>query len=313
MTMKSAIPALFLLTLLAASCAPVSSAPTTNSKDKLAAILARGTLVIATDADYPPQSKLIKGSLPSQNTKCTPTQYTADQMEGFDVDVAKEIAQNLSVEPCFVTPPWSQIIAGNWQDNWDIHVGSAAITFERMKALYFSQPYYATPTVVLVHKDNTSIKTVSDLSGKRVGICAGCITEPYLKNELKLPGQEIQYLIQNARVIAYENEAPAINDLAEGNGLILDGVLTLLPVARASIENGLPLRMLDAPLFFAYASVTVDRISSRNPARLLEEISRIVMDLHKSGTLKELSIQYMGSDLTQEAAAFDLSKIDQKP
>jgi polar amino acid transport system substrate-binding protein len=131
--------------------------------------------------------------------------------------------------------------------------------------------------------------------------------------ELKLPGQDIQYLIQNAKVIAYENEAPALNDLSGGDGAVLDGVLTLLPVARAAIDEGKPLRMLDEPVFFAYASVTVDRTNSRDPARLLEELNRIIRELHKSGKLKELSIQYLGSDLTQEAAKFDLDKIDQKP
>ena len=310
--MKFFILAMLLASLLIA-CGPaaVTSAPV--SDDKLAEILARGTLVIATDEDYAPQSKLIESSAPAAGTKCAPTQYTANQFTGFDVATAVTIADELGVEACFVTPPWSQLIAGNWQNNWDVHVGSVAITFARMESLYFSQPYYATPTVALVHVDNTSIEKIEDLSGKRIGVCAGCNIEAYLNMDLKMPGQEIQYRIQNAKISAYENEPPALDDLAQGDGVILDSVLTLLPVARSAIESGKPFKMLDEPIIFAYAAITLDRINNRSPERLLAEITRIVQEMHSDGRLKNMSMQYIGIDLTQEAAAFDLSKIEQLP
>jgi polar amino acid transport system substrate-binding protein len=310
--MKKFIFAMLLISLLTA-CIPAAATPAPVSDDKLAEILARGTLVIATDADYAPQSKLIENSAPAAGTKCAPTQYTASQFTGFDVGTAVIIANELGVEPCFVTPPWSQLIAGNWQNNWDVHVGSVAITFGRMESLYFSQPYYATPTVALVHVDNISINKIEDLSGKRIGVCAGCNIESYLNMDLKMPGQEIQYRIQNAKITAYENEPPALDDLALGDGVILDSVLTLLPVARSAVESGKPFRMLDDPIIFAYASVTLDRINTRDPERLLMEITRIIQEMHSEGRLKDMSMKYIGIDLTQEAAAFDLSKIEQIP
>jgi polar amino acid transport system substrate-binding protein len=309
--MRKKLFAMFLACLLAA-CAPAAT-PAPVFDDKLAEILARGTLVIATDETYAPQSKLIENSVPTADTKCAPTQYTANQFTGFDVDVAVAVAQELGVEPCFVTPPWSQLIAGNWQNNWDVHVGSVAITYERMKSLYFSQPYYATPTVALVHVDNVSINGLEDLSGRRIGVCAGCNIESYLNMNLKMPGQEIQYRIKNADIVAYENEAPALDDLAEGDGVVLDSVLTLLPVARDAVKSGRPFRMLEEPIIFAYASITLDRINSRSPERLLAEITRIVQKMHGDGRLKIISMDHIGIDLTQEAAAFDISKIEQIP
>lgn len=67
----------------------------------------RGTLVVATDPAYPPQSELKPGATCAVNTKCAPTEYTANEFTGFDVDMAVEIARWLGVEPCFVTPPWT--------------------------------------------------------------------------------------------------------------------------------------------------------------------------------------------------------------
>jgi polar amino acid transport system substrate-binding protein len=298
---------------LLASCAAPGAEPDSQPRDKLAEIVARGTLIIATDADYAPQSRLLKDVSLLEDTKCESTQYTANQFEGFDVAVAVEIARSLGVEPCFVTPPWSQLVAGNWGDNWDIHVGSMAITFERMKVLYFSQPYYATPTVILVHEENSTFQKAEDLSGRRIGVCAGCTFEDYLKGALTMPGVEIEYRIRDAQIVAYENEEPAIEDLMLGDGTQLDAVITLLPIARQALDSGKPVKMVDEPLLFTYASVVLDRSSVRDVARLWGEINLILSGLHENGTLTQFSRKHQGQDLTREAARFDLSALEQFP
>jgi polar amino acid transport system substrate-binding protein len=311
--MKQNIVVLIATGLILTSCLPSNTTADITPEDKLAEVQARDTLIIATDTDYVPQSKLLTDVLPNPDTKCAPSQYTANQFTGFDAEAAVEIARRLGVEACFVTPPWSQLVAGNWGDNWDIHVGSVAITYERMKVLYFSQPYYATPTVILVHKENSTFNRPEDLSGKRIGICAGCTFEEYLQGTLQIPGQKIEYRIRNPQIIAYENEDPAIDSLALGDGDKLDAVITILPKALAAIHAGKPVRMLDGHLLFAYASVTLDRSSGRDSIRLLNEITRIIQEMHRDGTLKKTSVEYQGLDLTQEASQFDLTSIKQAP
>lgn len=113
--------------------------------------------------------------------------------------------------------------------------------------------------------------------------------------------------------MAYENEEPAIDDLSLGDGVELDAVMTILPKASAAINAGKPVRMLEEAVLFGYASVSLDRSSNRDSARLLAQINHIIDDMHSSGRLKELSLQYQGIDLTQEAAQFDISSIDQIP
>lgn len=299
--------------MVLAGCVSAAAIPDASPKDKLAEIQARGTLVIATDAAYQPQSWFIVDSERQVNSNCEPTQYTANQFEGFDVRVAKQVADQLGVEACFVTPPWSQLVVGKWGDNWDIHAGSVAITLERMKSLFFSQPYYATPTVLLVHQDNTSYMEHEDLSGKRIGICAGCTFEAYLNGTLEIPGQQVEYHIQNAQVIAYASEDPAIQALSLGDGAEVDAVMTILPKAGAALASGAPVRILDSPVLFAYASLTFDNASQRDQRRLFTEINNIINDMHRSGKLQALSLQYQGVDLTQEAALYDISGLNQFP
>src|SRR4029077_12327185 len=72
-------------------------------------------LVGSTDPNYPPQSFLKPDG----------------SFEGFDIDVATEIAKRLGVEVKFETPGWDTITAGSWGGRWDISVGSVAITVPR--------------------------------------------------------------------------------------------------------------------------------------------------------------------------------------
>jgi len=289
--------------------APASAVP----NDKLAQIMARGTLVVATDSDYPPNSEFIPGAVRIAGTKCTKNEYTANQFTGYNTAVAVEIARRLGVEPCFVTPTRTEIISGSWSDRWDIHIGSMAITPERMKVMYFTQPYYAGPVSLFVNRNNTAYKNPADLSGRKVGVCAGCILERYLQGTLDLPGQKIHFMIENATIVAYENEAVALSDLALGDGVKLDGVLTNQPLGEDSMKNGMAIRQLGSPVFYDYDGAAVDRKSSRDPVPFVRNVTGIIQDMNQDGTLLRYSQHYYGRDLVAKTVQFNTSALGYTP
>ena len=120
--------------------------PTT---DKLAQVKSRGTLVLWTDPDYAPQSMSVEGATRAASTKCGLNQLTAPEMTGYDAETGKLVAAALGVEPCFIVTPFDVMIAGSWGDRYDVAWGSGAITVDRMKRLYVTQPYYSTPASFL--------------------------------------------------------------------------------------------------------------------------------------------------------------------
>lgn len=301
---------MIIASMLLTACGPKSPA---QASDKLGEITARGTLVISTDPAYPPQSQLVEGAKRAATTKCTSDQHTASELSGFDIDVAVEIAKRLGVEPCFFTPDWTLIIGGNWADRWDISVGSMTITPERMQKLYFSQPYYTTPAAFFVYKDNTTFTKPEDLSGKKIGACTGCTYDSYLAGTLKIPGEDIKLVVQNAKFTGYETDINALQDLALGDGVRLDAVLTAQPTGLGAIKDGLPLKQLGDVVFFEYLAAAIDKASSKDPVPFVKKVTEIIQQMHSDGTLLKLSQKYYGTDLTTAASKFDINALNQFP
>lgn len=306
-----------LLAILLAACtvpaaAPVGDPPAASepAADLLAQIRERGKLIISTDPAYPPQSELVANVEPPAETRCTGDERPANQFTGFDIDTATEIARQLGVEACFVTPDWTLITAGGWAGRWDLSVGSMTITPERMQNLSFTQPYYTTPAAFFVHQDNSTFAQPADLAGAAIGVCAGCTYEAYLDGSLAIPGETIDFVVANAAVSGYETDVPALEDLALGDGVRLAAVLTALPTGLGYIADGGPLKQLGEPVYFEYLAAAIDKSAPQDTATLRAAVTAAIQALHAEGTLAKLSEKYYGTDLTGAAATFDLSQLD---
>jgi polar amino acid transport system substrate-binding protein len=301
-----------LLLLLSACTGGIAAAPTVTS-DKLSEIMERGRLIIASETAYPPQSELLPDAQRAENTTCASNEYTANQLRGFDIEVAVEIAQRLGVEPCFVAPTWVQVTSGGWGDRWDISVGSMVITPERMEVLYFTQPYVTGAAVLFVHKDNRTFTQASDLSGKKIGVCAGCAYEFYLEGSLLIPGRKIDYVIKDATIVGYDTDTSALEDLAIGDGVRLDAVLTDPDTGQNAIRKGLPLKQLGEPVYYDYVAAAIDKKSGRDPVPFVRQVTKVIQQMHQDGTLRALSQKYYAGDFATAASEFDINALGQLP
>ena len=93
---------------------------------------------------------------------------------GFDIDVAKYVAEKLGVGEKsikFVPTLSANREAFIQQGKVDMVIASYSITDERKKVISFAGPYYIAGQDILVKAGDSSIKTVDDLVGKKV--CSG--------------------------------------------------------------------------------------------------------------------------------------------
>ncbi len=206
------------------------------STDKLAQIVARGTLIGFFEPDYAPQSLAVAGAVRPDRHEVQ--RRAADGRRGHGLrhrDRRSSSPQELGVEPCFVSPPWTEVTSGNWGDRWDIAYGSGAITADRMERLYMTQPYYATANRYFVQKDS-AFQRPSDLDGKKIGACVSCSQEAYLQGRAGAPGHRCRRRRRRARrSSSSRSRAQASPQLEKGT---VDAFLAADPVGQAHHRGG---------------------------------------------------------------------------
>ena len=254
-------------------------------KSALEEIYAAKTIVVSTDANYAPQSFL--------NDK--------GELEGFDVSVAKEVAKRLDVKVKFITPDWDLITAGKWGKRWDISIGSMTPTKERKNALLFTLPYYSSPAQFAIHKDNTDIKTLADLAGKRIGIAGETTNERYLQRDLSIEDVKIVYQDwKPGKLQTYPTDANHIEDLSLGDGLRLDAIFsskqTIAEAIRSGCGKGCPMKMIGEPPYYEPLSFALDK-SRANSQTLVDKLNEVIKSMNEDGTLVKLSEKFYGTNL----------------
>ena len=297
------------LALVATACSGQASQPPSvdPATDKLAQIRTRGTLVLPIDPAYPPASFIVAGAKRAVDTRCSPDQLTAAEVDGYDVATGGLVADALGVEPCMVTPTWTEVLSGTWGDRWDVAFVSIGITRQRMDALVFTRPYYGTPERFFVAA-GSGIQRMEALSGLRIGVCTGCFADLYLQKRLDLPGGDVEYLVDDAEIVGYAVERSGLQDVADGK---LDAFLCQETAGQQAIDEGLGLRPIEPEAYTAFPAGALDRGSHLAIGPLLDELNRILTAALDDGRLSQLATTYFDHDYAALAAAFDPASIDQ--
>ena len=258
----------------------VSATGTAMAGEVLDRIREEGVLRVSTDPAYPPQS----------------SQTPDGSFEGFDIDVATELAARMGVEIEFVTPAWEIITAGNWGGRWDVSVGSMTPTAQRAEVLDFPAIYYYTPAAFVVHADS-AVESVEELNGTAIGTCGGCTYDNYLNHNLEIDAQDVppfEYLVEPGEIRTYETDTNVFDDLRLGDGVRLDAGISALPTIQAAIDAGYPLRVVGEPVFYEPLSVATDK----GDAELNAEVARIIEEMRADGTLTGFSEAWYGVDIS---------------
>ena len=246
----------------------------------LAKVLAAKKLVVSTDANYAPQS----------------VQKPDGTYEGFDIDVATEIAKRLGVTVEFVTPGWDVITAGSWSGRWDVSVGSMTITVPRQGVFEFSPPYYYTPAQMTA-TTASGITSLDGLAGKTVCVGSATTYEDWLKGQLQsVSTGAVATAPAGVKVQSLSTDQDCAQAIAAGRK-DSEGFLTSSTTVDAAIKNGTPIVKVGDPVFIEQLAVAVDK-SGPATTDFMPRLQQIIADMHAVGTLKTLSEKWLGGDLT---------------
>lgn len=109
-----------------------------------------------------------------------------NELQGFDVDIARAVCEKMKVECEYVAQDWDGIIPALQAGKYDAIVASMSITDERKKVIDFSDKYYNTPSAFVAAKGSgiTDI-SAAGLAGKTIGAQSSTIQSAYLEENYK--------------------------------------------------------------------------------------------------------------------------------
>jgi polar amino acid transport system substrate-binding protein len=99
---------------------------------------------------------------------------------GFDIELTEALAKSMGKQVEWVDIDFKGLIPGLISKRFDIAVSAIYITDERKKVVDFSDSYYAGGLVVMVKDNNTAIKKLADIDGKKVSVQVGTKSVSYL-------------------------------------------------------------------------------------------------------------------------------------
>ena len=207
--------------------------------------------------------------------------HDANNLVGFDVEIARAIAEKLGVEARFTETQWDGIIAGLDAGKYDAISNQVSITDERKEKYLFSDPYTYVYGVVIVNEENNDINSFEDLNGKDVSLTITSnwaqVAESYGGKIVSTSGfnESIQLVLQN-RADATVNDNVTFYDFIANQP---DAKAKIVATSDEATESAILIRKGDDDLQKA--------------------INDALSQLRSEGKLTEISEKYFGTDITK--------------
>ena len=207
-----------------------------------------------------------------------------NDLVGYDVEVAQNIAEKLGVEVEFVEGEWDGLLAGLETGRYDIMVNGVGVTKERAEKYNFSTAYAYNKTAVIVRGDYDEISSMEDLKGKKT---ANTITSTYA-----------------SQAEAYGATVTGVDDLNQTIELLLSKRIDATLNAEV-VFNDYKKEHPDSNIKIATYSDQVEEIAipirkGDDTVTLLEAVNDALDEMAKDGTLTELSEKYFGIDISKK-------------
>lgn len=224
----------------------------------------RKEIVIGFCAQYPP--------FESKNE-------TTGEFEGFDVDLGRALAKQLGVQAKFVDAEWQGLLAGLKKGDYDMLLTCMSKSETRAQNINFSDVYYELPDVIVVRKDESTIKGKADLKGKTVGVQLGSGSEQ-LADKMKDLFKEIK---------RYNYNPEAFTDLKFGR---IDAVIVGYAYAVNQIKADPSYKVVGEPL----AEADIVMVLPKGADDLTNKVNMALAEIRKDGTYQTIHDRWLKID-----------------
>lgn len=241
----------------------------TNTQNLLEEIQESGSLIMYTNATFPPYEFLEENN----------------EIVGVDVEIGRAIANQLNVSLEVNDANFDELIDAIVDGKGDIAIAAIGITEERAERVDFSEPYVQSVQYLVIPNDS-DIQVVEDLGGKTVGAQAGTMGYRYLED------QNNSGLLKGhaCKLNPYQTPTDMMTALNEGK---LDAVVVDELVAQQLVDSQVG--------FQAMALYTADGrraeeayavVIPKGNDNLMGEINQVIEQMKAGGLINQYIAEY---------------------
>ncbi len=257
------------------------------------ALLAATALVMAAcggDEDTATEEKTAWDEIQEEGTLTVATSGTllatsfrdaeSDELTGFEVEVAREVAERLELEVEFKEMGFDEMLTSVQTGQVDIAANDIEITEDRAEEFIFSTPVkYSYGTAVVRKDDLSGISSLEDLEGKKA---AGASTSIYMEIARSYGAEEVTY--DNASNEVYLRDV----SIGRTDVILNDYYLSTFGVAAFPELN------ITIHPDIKYAPSEVGLVMNKDNEELAENVNRVLDEMLEDGTITELSEEFFG-------------------
>ena len=235
----------------------------TSFADDLVKVKEKGKIAMAMSGQYPPFNFV----------------DDKNNLTGFDVEIGQEIAKRIGVTGVPMTTAWDGIIAGLLANKYELICGSMAITEVRLKSIDFSDPYYRSGAQLFVKKDS-SIKSIAEMKGKKLGVTLGTTYEQWVRKN-----------VVDVDIRTYKGVPDMVLEVANGR---IDGFISDKIVGALAIKNkGVPIQLAGDLLYEEKMGIAL----RQGNGPLKAAINTALTAMKADGMYKDISMKWLGIDV----------------
>lgn len=235
--------------------------------ESLQKVLDKGQFVLGLDDSFPPM-----GYRDENN-----------EIVGFDIDVAKEVATRMGVELVIQPIIWDEMMMELDTYKVDCIWNGMSINEERQKAMNLTEPYMKN-RMVFVTKSNSGINSLADMMGKKVAVQNGSTAQEILEES------ETAKLVDE--ILSFKDNVTAFMDLDSSgvDSVFLDEVVANDFITR----NQKDYQVINEALADEDYAIGF----RKGDQALRDKVQSILSEMKNDGTLAKISEKWFGKDVT---------------
>ena len=222
-------------------------------------------------------------------TNATPKPFNYEEngeLTGYEIEVVRAIFKDSDkYDVKFEKTEWSGVFAGLDADRYQMAVNNISYTKERAEKYLYAAPTAKNPNVLVVKKDDSSIKSLDDIGGKSTEVVQGTTSAKQLEDYNKQHSD-------NPTVLNYTRA-----DFQQIMGRLSDGQFDYKIFDKIGVETVIKNQGLDNLKVIELPSDQqpyVYPLLAKGQDELKTFVDKRIQELYKDGTLEKLSKQFFG-------------------